>query len=259
MAPVVSTAIDSPVPLTAQMIATWVTLAIAVTTTAAVIRYCAKHKLWWPMIVVVSGLITCLQEPLYDHLYGLWFKEQGQVNAFTTYGIHVPLWLPIIYVAYYGCGTVWYWHQIEHGATMRRIMVYFAIEVFLAGMAEQFYINVAGLYNYQTNQPFYVLNYPIFVAVVNGVPPTLAAIILYRLVPLLKDWQKLLLLPVVPIAFATNSFGSCWLYISARHATPAVSQFVLHLAALSAVVGSVLTIWVAAKLAGIGQIVPERA
>ena len=52
------------------------------------------------MIVVIGGLVTCLQEPQYDHLYGLWFKEQGQVNAFTTHGIHVPLWLPIIYIAY---------------------------------------------------------------------------------------------------------------------------------------------------------------
>lgn len=176
----------------------------------------------------------------------------------TTYGIHVPIWLPIIYVAYYGCGTIWYWHQIENGASMRKIMLFFSLEVIFAGLAEQFYINVVGLYNYQDNQPFYILNYPIFVAIVNGVPPTLAAIIVYRLVPLLKGAQKLLLLGVVPVAFAANSFGSGWLYLSARHSAVPLSPLIMHLAALTAAAGSISMIWVAAKLAGLGNVSSEN-
>lgn len=254
MAPVHSFAVDSPVPQPNEMIALGVTAAIAVISVGLVVRMCLNRKIWWPMIVVVGGLITCLQEPMYDHFYGLWFFEQGQQNAFTTYGIHVPLWLPVIYIAYYGANTMWYWNRIERGWTINNMMAMFGVEVLLAGLAEQFYINVVGLYNYQTNQPFYILSYPIFVAIVNGVPPTLGGIIIHRLEPHLKGWGKLALLFPVSWAFAANSFGSGFLYLSARHLEPAISQPLLHLAASSAALGSILTVYFALKLAG----VPER-
>lgn len=253
MAPVISDAVDKMVPQPNEMIALAATAAIALVSVLLVVRYCVRRQIWWPMIVVAGGLITCLQEPLYDHLYGLWFFEQGQHNAFTTYGIHVPLWLPVIYIAYYGANTMWYWHRLDSGASIRSMMTLFAVEVLLAGLAEQFYINVVGLYGYQTNQPFYILSYPIFVAIVNGVPPTLGAIIIYKLKPHLRSYQNLLLLFAVPWAFAANSFGSGYLYLSARHLQGGASQPILHLAALSAALGSIATIWAALKMAGVSR------
>lgn len=251
MAPVQSFAVDHLVPQPNEAIALAVTVAIALVSVGLVVRYCVRNAVSWPMIVVVGGLITCLQEPLYDHLYGLWFFEEGQRNAFKTYGIHVPLWLPVIYIAYYGANTVWYWSRLESGWTMKAMMTMFAVEVLLAGMAEQFYINIVGLYNYQANQPFYILNYPIFVAIVNGVPPTLGAIIIYKLKPHLSSWKNLLLLFPVPWAFAANSFGSGYLYLSARHLEPTPSMAVLYFAALTAAAGSIITILAALKVAGV--------
>jgi hypothetical protein len=253
MAPVISAGIDRLVPVGNQTIAIYVTLAIAVITGLLVLRFCLQQKMAWPALILVSGTITSMQEPLYDHLFGLWFFEEGQINAFTTYGIHVPLWLPVIYFAYYGCGTIWFWWQMERGAILRTIMLLYGVEVLLAGLAEMFYINFVGLYNYQTEQPFVIWNYPVFVAIINGVPPTLAAIMLYRLKPLLSGWENVLLLPLVPTAFAVGSFGSSWLYLSARHAEGGVSQPVLYLAAASAALGSIALVWCAARMAGIGQ------
>ena len=252
MAPVTSPAIDHLVPASGQLTGLIITCLVTVAALAAVLVFCFRRKLWWPLLIVVSGTMTFLLEPLYDHLFGLWFYEQGQWNAVTTYGIHVPIWLPIIYVAYYGCGTIWYWTRLERGASMRLIMLYFAIEVFLAGLAEMFYINAVGLYGYQSRQSFVVWNYPIFVAVVNGVPPTLAGIILYRLLPVIKGWEKIALLFVVPVAFAANSFGSGWLYLAARH-TAEPSELLLHATAALAAVLSVGVIWFAGKMAGVGQ------
>jgi hypothetical protein len=252
MAPVTSNALDQIVPHTGQLIGLSITVVIAVAAVVAVLTFCFRQKIWWPLLIVVSGAATFLQEPLYDHLYGLWFFEQGQIHAVTTYGIHVPLWLPIIYIAYYGCGTLWYWSRLERGANMKVIMTFFAIEVCLAGLAEQFYINGVGLYNYQDRQPFMIFNYPIFVAIVNGVPPTLAAIILFRLKPLLQGWQNILLLGVVPVAFAANTYGGGWLYLAARHSADP-SPLLLHVTAAIAALASISTIWAAGKLAGVGQ------
>lgn len=252
MAPVDSIGIDAPVDPTAQLIGTVITAVIAVSMLGATLTLCRRERIWWPVLALVSGSMTCFLEPLYDHLYGLWFLTEGQWNAFVAYGIHIPVWLPMIYVAYYGSCTVIFWYRLHKGATMRDIAVHFTISVLLACAAEQFYINVVHLYNYQDHQPFYLLNYPFFVAIVNGVPPMLSGIIYYRLVPILTGWSKVILLFVVPFSFAANSFGSGWLYLPYRHGGENPSMVVLTLLALLTAVLSITVIWTAARLAGIG-------
>lgn len=253
MAPVDSVGVDAPVDQTAQLVGTMITATIAVVAVLATIALCRRERIAWPLLVLISGTATCLLEPLYDHLYGLWFFVEGQWNAFVTYGIHIPIWLPMIYVAYYGACTMFFWYRLHRGATMRDVAVHFTISVILAGLAEQFYINGVALYNYQDDQPLYVFNYPVFVAVINGVPPMLAGIIYYRLEPMLAGWSRLLLLGVVPFCFAANSFGSGFLYLAYRHSGENPSMIGLTILALTAVAGSIGVIFTAARLAGVGR------
>lgn len=252
MIPVQSIAIDATVPEPNQLIAEIATTIVAVSAVIAVIRYCRRRKVWWPLWIVASGTLVFLHEPLYDHLMGLWFFENGQRNALTTYGIHVPVWLPIIYIAYYGCTPIWYWNKFQQGLSMSKVLGFFSISAILAGLAEIFYINIVGLYNYQDHQPFMLWNYPVFMAIVNGVPPFLAAIILHRLVPLLKGWENIMLLGVLPFSFAANTFGTGIFYLAARHLSETPPMWVLSLFALQFAVATYATIWVAARLAGIG-------
>jgi hypothetical protein len=253
MIPVDSVGIDAPVNPTAQLLATLGTVAVALVSVALTIVLCRRERIWWPLIVLAGGTLTCVLEPLYDHLYGLWFLTEGQWNAFTAYGIHVPVWLPIIYLAYYGPGSLLVWYRLHRGATMRDAVTHFGISVLGAGAAEMFYINAVGLYNYQDHQPFFVLNYPVFVAIVNGVPPMLSGIILYRLVPVLRGPARVLLLFVIPFAFAGNAFGNGWLYLAYRHSGDDPSMVVLTLLALLTTALSIAVIWVGALMAGVGQ------
>lgn len=253
MIPVTSMGIDGIVPPGGQLLADVLTVVIALLSVGATLVFCARHKIGWPLLVVISGTMTSLLEPMFDHFYGLWFRTQGQENAVVTYGIHIPIWLPIIYIAYYGCGTIWYWKKMEDGAGMGEIMKYFAISVVLAGVCEEFYINFVGLYSYQDHQPFLVFNYPIYVVVVNGVPPMLSALILYGLLPKLAGIERLALLFLVPVCFAANSFGTAWLYLAARHLQTTPPMALLSVLALLASAGSVGIIWAAAKLVGISE------
>lgn len=256
MAPVDSFGIDAAVDPTAQLVGTVITVVVALISVSLTLWLCRRERIWWPLLVLVGGTITCVLEPLYDHLYGLWFLTEGQWNAFQTFGIHIPVWLPIIYLAYYGPGALLVWYRLHRGATMRDAAIHFGISVLGAGLAEQFYINVVNLYNYQDHQPLYVLNYPIFVAIVNGVPPMLAGIVYFRLVPLLRGWSRLLLVFVIPVSFAANSFGSGWLYLAYRHSGEAPSAVVLTVLALLTTALSIAVIWTAASLAGVGRAVP---
>ncbi|MBT8340004.1 MAG: hypothetical protein KJP07_08320, partial [Desulfatitalea sp.] len=231
MIPVQTMGVDALVPQPHQLIAEAASSVVAIASVLAVLRLCTKRRIWWPLVIMASGTLVFLHEPLYDHLFGLWFLAEGQRNAVITYGIHVPVWLPIIYVAYYGCSPIWYWTKFEGGMSMRDVFVYFTVSALLAGVAELFYINLVGLYNYQDSQPFMIWNYPVFVAIINGVPPFLAAIILYRLVPLLRGWEHIVLLGVLPFSFASNTFGSGIFYLSARHLSQTPSMPVLSIAA----------------------------
>lgn len=237
-----------------QLLATLITSAVAVAALAAVLVWCWRNRRTWPLIVLVSGFATFLCEPMFDHYYGLWFYTDHQWNAIVTYGIHVPIWLPIVYVPYYGAWTVYLQRRFTRGVTMRELALFLIASAFLATLAEQLYIQVFSLYDYQTNQPFAVSNYPVLVAIINGFPPFLAAIIYVRLVPMLKGWWSLAHLAVVPIAFCAGSFGAAWLYLADRQSdTHHPSMALLDITMISAVVFGVGMVFAAAKLAGIDR------
>lgn len=254
MAPVNSQGIDSAVVGdTAQLLATLLTSGITVAAVVATIVVCRRQRIVWPLLVLVSGGATFLLEPLFDHLYGLWFFTENQWTAIETYGIHIPIWLPIVYVTYYGAWTVWLVRRFDRGATMRGIATLFLGSVAMAAAFEQLYIQVFDLYVYQDSQPFHVADYPVWVAFVNGVPPFLAAIVYVRLLPLLRGWYSLALVGVVPVCFAADSFGSGWLYLAARHSGEDPPMVLLSILALVTVASCFGLVLAAAKLAGLDR------
>jgi hypothetical protein len=255
MAPVQVHGIDAVVNHTDQLLATLITSAVCALAVIATLVFCRRRRVTWPLIVLVSGGATFLCEPMFDHYYGLWFYTRGQWNAIVTYGIHVPIWLPIVYVPYYGAWTVYLQRRFTRGASLRDIAILLVASIFLATLAEQLYIQVFSLYDYQTNQPFYVAHYPVLVSIINGLPPFLAAIAYVRLVPLLKGWWSLAHVAVVPIAFCAGSFGAAWLYLADRQAdTRHPSMVLLDVTMILSVVFGVGMVLAAARLAGIDRV-----
>jgi hypothetical protein len=258
MAPVFSGGFNyAPVNHTNQLLATIITSVICAIGVVAVLALCRRRKILWPVAVLISGGATFLLEPLFDHLYGLWFATHGQWNAVITYGIHIPIWLPLIYVPYYGAWTVYLVRRFSRGASLASVALLFVASAILAGLAETLYIQVFNLYRYESHQPFAISHYPIFLAVVNGVPPFLASIVYVRLVPKLQGWWMVSLLGVVPVCFAADSFGAGWLYLAARNGSTHPSMLLLSLLALLSVASSFGIVLTAAKVAGINQGVGE--
>ncbi|MFL0293016.1 hypothetical protein ACJH6J_18460 [Mycobacterium sp. SMC-18] len=238
MAPVVTKGLDTPVSPTGQWIATLLTFGLAVSVLAWTIVVCRRNRQWWPMFVLASGTATCLMEPLFDHLYGLWFREQGQWNLYTTFGSHQPVWVPAAYLSFYGGATVFIARTIAKTPTKRTVWKMYAAIVVMAIVAELTYISVLGVYDYQDRQPFVVFGYPIFLAFTNAMSALVGGILVYRMVPALGGWRNLYLIPVVPMAFASGLFGSGILYLSVRHSIDSQPMLVVHLAALT-VVGAI--------------------
>jgi hypothetical protein len=157
MAPVTSDAVDGPVNPTGQVVATVVTFAAAVVAVVLVGRMCVRRRVLWPIAVLVGGTVTCLLEPLFDHLYGLWFPSVGQWTLFVTYGLHEPVWLPAAYLVVYGALAIWCACCLDRSPTMRTVWRLYGALVVIAMVAEIGYITALGVYNYQDDQPFVVL------------------------------------------------------------------------------------------------------
>lgn len=248
MAPVTTVGIDTPVWPTGQLLATALTFGLAILVLIWVARLCRREKIVWPLFVLTSGTLTCLMEPLFDHLYGLWFREQGQWHLYTTFGSHQPIWVPAAYLTFYGGATVYIARTIAKRPTMRTVWTMYAFIVVMAVAAEMTYVSVLKVYEYQDSQPFVVLGYPLFLGFTNAMSALVSGIVIYRLVPRLNGFAFLYLIPVVPMAFAAGLFGSGILYLSVRHSVEHPPMVLVHLAALTVVAGIGSTVGLVGRL-----------
>lgn len=234
--------IDSAVDSTGQWIATVGTYLIAAIALSLIVHLCIRRRAVWPLIVTVGGTITCLMEPLFDHLYGLWFPTVGQWELFTIYGVQEPVWLPAAYLVVYGALPVLAVLCLERAPTIRTIWRIYAVLVAIAIVAEIVYIEVLGVYNYQGGQPFVVLGYPLFLGFVNSMSALMAGIVIWKLVPLLKSRRtQLALFTIPPMAFALDAVGSGIFYLSVRHSENP-STLWLYVTAVTVVLGGLGTV-----------------
>jgi hypothetical protein len=248
MAPVVSDGIDTPVSELGQWVATVLTFGLAFTVLIWLLVMCRRERILWPMFVALSGTLTCLMEPLFDHLYGLWFLEEGQWHLYTTFGSAQPIWVPAAYLTFYGGATVFIARFIARRPAMRTVWTMYALIVVMAIAAEMTYVSVLGIYEYQDSQPFVVLGYPLFLGFTNAMSALVSGIVVYRLVPLLSGAGYVYLIPIVPMAFAAGLFGSGILYLSVRHSVDNPPMVLVHAAALTVVAGIAITVGLLGKL-----------
>ncbi len=248
MAPVVTDGIDAPVSEVGQWIATTLTWGLAAVVAVWVLNLCRRERTIWPLCVAISGTLTCLMEPLFDHLYGLWFLEEGQWNLYTTFGSAQPVWVPAAYLAFYGGATVFIARYLQRRPSMKSVWTMYAFIVVMAIVAEMTYVSILGVYTYQDSQPFVVFGYPIFLGFTNAMSALVSGILVYRLVPLLDGVGYLSLIPLIPMAFAAGLFGTGILYLSVRHGIEDPPMLLVHLAALTVVGGIASTVALLGRL-----------
>lgn len=253
MAPVGSAGADGPVDPTGQWIATLVTFAAAAVAIVLVARLCLRERIAWPLAVLVGGTVTCLLEPLFDHLYGLWFPTIGQWTLFVTYGLHEPIWLPAAYLVVYGALAIWCARRLDKAPTMRTVWTLYGVLVVVAMVAEIGYISVLGVYDYQDHQPFVVLGYPLFLGFVNSMSALIGGLALHAVVPHLHGWSRLAAASIPPLAFGADAVGSGVIYLALRHAEVTPSPVMLHLGALTVVAGGAMTVRLMAMLLPAGR------
>jgi len=234
--------VDSAVNEAGQVVAEVASCALAIIALLYVIAVARKERAVWPFIVLASGTLTCLLEPMFDHLYGLWFPTVGQHTLFTAYGVSEPLWLVPSYMGFYGGAAVFIVRCLKKNPARTTMWRLYGIMVCVAMVAEISYVKLLGVYEYQDHQPWVVLGYPLFLGFVNSMSALIGGILAWRLIPLLKGAWQISLLVVTPLAFAAEAFGSGIIYLALRHGSEDPSMVLLSIAALTVPLGTVCTV-----------------
>jgi hypothetical protein len=239
---------DVPVNAAGQWVATVLTFGLAAAALTWVAIISRRERIAWPWFVLISGTLTCLMEPLFDHLYGLRFLAKGQWHLYTTFGCPQPIWVPAAYLAFYGGATVFIARRLIRRPAKRTVWSMYGAIVVMSIAAEMTYVSVLGVYLYQDNQPFVVLGYPIFLGFTNATSTVVSGILVFRLRALLSTAAQAYLIPIVPMAFAAGLFGCGILYLSVRHSVDRPPMLLVHLAALTVVAGIASTVALLGRL-----------
>ncbi len=179
------------------------------------IRAAVKSKNYIPLLVMGSGLICSLLEPMLD-LLGHLHWARNLLPAFTNFGITVPALIPLCYVAFLGLEAYFCYFVIRNGARRSHFIMLLGVGIITDALMETIGINL-GVYLYYGTQPFEFLKFPYWWGFINGGSFVTIGAILAFAVPRLHGVSKLLLLLVAPFGMMVAYFGVGWVHILAHN------------------------------------------
>jgi hypothetical protein len=192
----------------------------------------AKYRDSVPLLVWIGGFICSLGEPMLDHIGHLWWPQNLPGPVFKGYDLSVPLLIPPCYAFFVsGMGYVAY-RQFLKGVTVRKVFL-----VWLAISSTDLALEIPGVaanvYKYYGNEPFYVFNFPLHWAWLNGTGFLAVGFLLYLVVPRLQGARKALLLLVTVSAFLGSYGITAWpAFLSLNWKMSSIAQALVDLCSL---------------------------
>ncbi len=121
-----------------------------------------------PIFIILAGAAGSIAEPLYDIAFHLIWYIPGQWSLFTAFGLPQPVWVMSAYIIVF-CGPALYITEMLHrGMNRQQFYKTFAIVLATTAVFEAIAIN-GGTYAYYGPQPLRLLNYPVWVAILEAV------------------------------------------------------------------------------------------
>ena len=167
------------------------------------VLWCAyKHKSLIPIWVYLGGGIAYIAEPLVNVLGLVWYPKIGIDAVFESLGRPVPVFGFLAYAWFQGALAVFVYDRLVRGTTVRGMWIIFGSFVTAMLLLEIPGLNL-GAYTYYGNQPFVLMKYPVWWAVVNSAAPVVAGTLVYRM----RDYVKPALSPIFIYAACFSNAG----------------------------------------------------
>jgi hypothetical protein len=212
--------IDHSLNLTTQAILTYASWALTAAILALAVRFGARERTPFYVLMVLAAMVGAFAEPLYDIAMMLYFYSgPGMWTHFTAFDIPQPNWSHSGYVVLYACPAIFIARDAYRGTLTRtRLFRWAGIELAMSCVFEMFGIN-GGAYAYWGPHVLRIFNYPLVIGVLEAAQVVCFAIAASELRKrATAGWQLLGLFVVFPCTFFMANFGAGSPTIIALHA-----------------------------------------
>ena len=240
---------DLPLNTTMQTVATLVLWAGTAILLAYAVRIARDERSILPVVLVLAVATGSLIEPMYDIAYHLhWLDNGDQWTLFTSFGLPQPAWVMPAYVMVFGLPALVLYRSLSRGTTRARIFRIAALTTCTTAAFEITAINL-DLYVYYGESPWRVLDYPLFIAFMEGTQITgfavLAAVLSLKAT---RQVHHLALFALFPCNFAFDVLGAGFPTVILQNSSANPSDWLLFLSAFASVGLAATALWWASQL-----------
>lgn len=240
---------DLPLNTTMQTVATLVLWGGTLLLLAYAARLAREERSFFPIVLVVAVAVGSLIEPLYDIGYHLhWLDAGEQWTLFTSFGLPQPVWVMPAYVMVFGLPALLLYRSLGRDPSLGRIFRLGVLTTCTTAVFEIIAVNV-DLYVYYGESPWRVLDYPLFIAFMEGAQITgfavLAAVLRMRMT---REVQVLALFAIFPCNFAFDVLGAGFPTVILQNSSTDPNDVVLFLSAFASVGLAITALWWSSQL-----------
>lgn len=196
-------------PETAQAIFTFGNVIPLTVILVIAIKYAREHSSAVPFYLLIGGALAVFIEPIVDVLGLVYFPHEGSWGVFRAFNVTIPAFLLPVYAWYVGGQAFLTYRVIEKGVTTKGLFKIWLILAISNGILETPGL-LMGVYTYYGAQPFQLFGFPWWWTFCNALMPITAAVLAFKLRPLLLGWRLALLIPIVPMADALVNGAVSW-------------------------------------------------
>jgi hypothetical protein len=157
-----------------------------------------RERKIWPLMVLLAGAPMTMWEPMQNIVTHVVYPEDGAHVAFTIYDRPMPVFLVLLYVAYFGLWVPWLMKKFEDGVSVKQVMKFYFVTVLFAAAFEPVPVHFFKWYRYYgDNQPLQFFGIPIWWFFVNALAVVGVAVVFAALRKhvLTADWQSVFFIP----------------------------------------------------------------
>jgi len=163
-----------------------------------------------PVLIMGGAAIASLLECIFDVMVLVWWPQYGPAPEYRILNISVPIWMLAAYPWYIGGMGYWAYRAFHRGMTRGMLWKLYFFG-WLANFAlEMPPLQIGNIYAYYGDQPFRVLDFPIWMAMTNTMMPILAGALIHIFDDELRGWRSLIALALVPMAVGAAEIATGW-------------------------------------------------
>lgn len=186
-------------------------MAVAVVVVVVLLTTQAVRDRAWHWVVVIPACSLCgFLEPLFDILGGTWYAADTPLMA-DVMGRPIPLYIWLIYASYLPLGFWLCYLVLKRGPVSTKTMLTMWVGGVVGVVAfERMFMIHVHLSVYYGDNPALFLGYPVYSVIQNAALPILGAALVMWAKERLPGARSLLLIPIVPGAFACLLIIQTW-------------------------------------------------